>query len=85
MAIPADTNVNIDRLRTLPFLTVSGLLGFGRTTAYDRLRKGTFPVPVRRIGREWRVRAVDVEAFLEVGPESREDDEAPAEKTRAAS
>ena len=45
--------------RTLPpmldLMTAAGLLGIGRTTAYQLARNGTFPVPVLRIGASYKV------------------------------
>jgi len=48
-----------DRLRNLPpvldLLTAAGLLGVGRTTAYESVRTGRWPTPVVRLGRMIRI------------------------------
>ena len=36
-------------------VTAASVLGFGRTTAYAMVAAGTFPVPVLRVGRIYRV------------------------------
>lgn len=36
-------------------VTAASVLGIGRTTAYAMARRGVFPVPVRRVGRRYRV------------------------------
>ncbi|MDE3721461.1 helix-turn-helix domain-containing protein [Nocardiopsis sp. N85] len=40
------------------------MLGLGRTTTYRLLRQGTFPVPVQRVGRSWRVPTAGILAHL---------------------
>jgi predicted DNA-binding transcriptional regulator AlpA len=57
--------VDLESLRTISVLQAGELFGFGRTQTYSRVHAGTFPVPVRKIGNEWRVRVVDLRAFYE--------------------
>ena len=40
---------------TTDLITAGAILGVGRTTAYALAHAGTFPVPVLRIGRRYRV------------------------------
>ncbi|MDT0331455.1 helix-turn-helix domain-containing protein [Nocardiopsis sp. DSM 44743] len=40
------------------------MLGLGRTTVYRLLRGGTFPVPVRRVGKAWVVPTAGVLTYL---------------------
>lgn len=40
------------------------LLGVGRTTAYDLIRRNEFPLPVLEIGRRRVVAKVHIERFL---------------------
>jgi hypothetical protein len=52
--------VTLDELRRLPPTTVPPevafqALGCGRTAGYASIRAGTFPVPVLRLGRVYRV------------------------------
>lgn len=51
--------VPLSELGSLPqvvdLLTAAGLLGIGRTTAYQLARNGRFPVPVVRIGARCKV------------------------------
>ncbi len=35
--------------------TAASILGIGRSTAYELIRRGEFPVPVRRVGTRLRV------------------------------
>lgn len=55
---------DLSSLQTIPILRAAKLLGLGRTRTYELVAKGQFPVPVKRIGREYRVRISDVEKFL---------------------
>lgn len=57
--------LDLSALRTIPLLEAAELLGIGRTRAYEMVRADEFPVPVRKIGREWRVRVRDVEALFD--------------------
>lgn len=43
------------------------VLRIGRTTAYALARSGQFPVPALRVGIQWRVPRIGIEAFL-AGP-----------------
>jgi hypothetical protein len=51
--------ISLSELEPLPpavdLLTAAGLLGIGRTTAYQLARAGRFPVPVLRIGGGYKV------------------------------
>ncbi|MCK9871306.1 helix-turn-helix domain-containing protein [Nocardiopsis dassonvillei] len=40
------------------------LLGMSRTTVYRHLNDGTFPVPVYKVGRHWRVPTAGLLVFL---------------------
>lgn len=57
--------LDLDSLRTIPVLQAGELFGFRRTQTYTRVYNGTFPVPVRRIGSEWRVRVLDLRLFFD--------------------
>jgi len=55
MATPPPT-VDLDSLPPmLDLMTAAGLLGIGRTTAYQLARTGAFPVPLLRIGASYKV------------------------------
>lgn len=60
------------RYRELPLeglttvLAVMALMGWGRTTAWRKVKDGSFPPPMK-IGRAIRWRKVDVEEFLRAG------------------
>lgn len=57
--------VDLESLRTISALEAGKLLGFGRSQVYKRIHGGTFPVPVRLIGREFRVRLVELRLYLD--------------------
>lgn len=40
--------------------------GLGRSTGYELLKRGEFPIPVRRIGSRYKVRRCDLLAYLGV-------------------
>jgi predicted site-specific integrase-resolvase len=42
----------------------AGLLGISVTTAYDRIRRGAFPVKVIKVGRRYRVVTADLRRLL---------------------
>jgi excisionase family DNA binding protein len=46
---------------------VNERLGIGRTTSYEWIKQGIYPIPVRQIGTHWLARRVDVEAFFGSG------------------
>lgn len=46
--------------------TAARAFGIGRATAYDLARRGDFPVPVQRVGRQLRVTRTDLLAALNV-------------------
>lgn len=52
-------------LVTISLLEAGRLLGIGRTRCYELNRAGEFPVRVREIAGQLRVRLVDIEAFLD--------------------
>ncbi|MFE5566614.1 helix-turn-helix transcriptional regulator [Amycolatopsis japonica] len=56
---------------TTDLMTAARVLGIGRTTAYRLAREGTFPVPVKRVGRNYRVVVARLEEFLELDEEPR--------------
>ncbi|MGC9473271.1 helix-turn-helix domain-containing protein [Streptomyces sp. WG4] len=45
-------------------VTAGRALSLGRTTAYDLARRGEFPVPLLRIGAQYRARRADLLAVL---------------------
>lgn len=51
---------------TCSITTAARILGFGRTTAFELLRQGTFPVEVLAFGRVRRVRTADLLAYLHI-------------------
>ena len=51
---------------TCDITTAARILGIGRTTAFDLLRRGSFPVEVIALGRVRRVRTADLLAYLRV-------------------
>jgi excisionase family DNA binding protein len=58
-------NDNDHRKRlTLNVDDVAPLLGINRSTAYELIRRGTFPLPVIRLGRRLVVSRQAVEALL---------------------
>ncbi|UUV28614.1 helix-turn-helix domain-containing protein [Amycolatopsis roodepoortensis] len=52
-------------------MTAARVLGVGRTTAYRLAREGTFPVPLKRVGRNYRVVVARLAEFLELDEEPR--------------
>jgi excisionase family DNA binding protein len=49
-------------LLTLP--DAARRMGIGVATIYDLNRRGEVPVPVLKIGKQYRIRKVDLEAYL---------------------
>lgn len=49
---------------TTDLMTAAEVLGIGRTTAYTSARAGTFPVPLVRTGRRYRVVVARLIEFL---------------------
>jgi hypothetical protein len=62
------TSVTLDEVGSLPVVldpvTAGRMLGLGRTTTYQLLRQGAFPVPARRVGRTWVIPAAGVLVYL---------------------
>lgn len=56
--------MTIEELDALPvsvdLVTAGRALGLGRTKAHELVRAGTFPVPVLRLGRRYRVMRADL-------------------------
>lgn len=56
--------ISITELRGLPVVvdevTAGRAFGLGRTKTHEMVRAGTFPVPVLRLGRTYRVRRADL-------------------------
>jgi excisionase family DNA binding protein len=46
--------------------TAARALRIGRSTAFELVRRGEFPVPVHRIGKSWRVSTAQLLGFLGV-------------------
>jgi predicted site-specific integrase-resolvase len=53
---------------TLDVVTAGRLLGIGRTMAYQLARHGRFPVPVLRVGSNYRVPTAPLLALLGIDP-----------------
>ncbi|NLT54606.1 MAG: helix-turn-helix domain-containing protein [Actinomycetales bacterium] len=51
---------------TCDIVTAARILGFGRTTAFELMRQGAFPVEVLAFGRVRRVRTADLLAYLHI-------------------
>jgi len=51
---------------TCDIATAARILGFGRTTAFELMRQGAFPVEVLSFGRVRRVRTADLLAYLHI-------------------
>jgi excisionase family DNA binding protein len=50
---------------SLPLVpTAAQAVGVGTSTAYELARSGEFPVPVFRVGSQWRVRTAELRQFL---------------------
>lgn len=55
---------------SVDLVTAGHALNLGRTKSHELARSGQFPVPVLRLGKEYRVRAADLLAFLGINPKS---------------
>ncbi|HWC35810.1 MAG TPA: DNA-binding protein [Mycobacteriales bacterium] len=55
---------------TTDLVTAGSVLGIGRTVAYELAREDRFPVPVLRLGRQWRVPVAPLLAELGVAADS---------------
>lgn len=66
--VRSDTPVRLDEVGQLPVVLnpveAGRMLGLGRTTTYRLLREGSFPVPVLRVGRTWRIPTAGILAHL---------------------
>lgn len=64
------TPMTADELRKLPAAvdlpTAARALNLGRTSAYAMARQGDFPVPLLRLGAQYRARRADLLALLGV-------------------
>lgn len=62
--------MHVDDLLALPaavdVVTAGRALGISRTTAYDLAKRGEFPVPLLRLGVQYRARRVDLLELLGV-------------------
>ncbi len=62
----------VEEVAALPvvidLVTAGRVLGMGRTTAYEAVHRGDFPVPVLRIGRRYRVVTAHLRAVLGLTP-----------------
>ncbi|MEJ8643607.1 hypothetical protein WKI68_23995 [Streptomyces sp. MS1.HAVA.3] len=45
-------------------VTAGRALGIARTTSYELARRGAFPIPLLRLGAQYRARRVDLLALL---------------------
>lgn len=66
--------MNEDDLHRLPvvvdLLTAAGVLGIGRTTAYEMVRTGRWPTQVLRLGNRIKVPTAGLRELLGVSPPS---------------
>ena len=53
---------------TTDVVTAGSVLGIGRTNAYQMVREGRFPVPVRTNGRRYVVMVADLLHAISAGP-----------------
>lgn len=67
---PRTTPMTADELRKLPAAvdlpTAARALNLGRTGAYSMAKRGDFPVPLLRMGSQYRARRADLLALLGV-------------------
>lgn len=65
-----------DELRALPpaldVVTAAQVLGVGETTARDLVRRGEWPSPVLRVGRQYRIPTAPLLVLLGIAPDMRE-------------
>lgn len=66
--------LSVDEVRALPastdLETGGRCFGLGRTKTYELARSGEFPIPVLRLGSQWRVMRADILAALGISEES---------------
>jgi excisionase family DNA binding protein len=66
--------VHEDDLHRLPvvvdLVTAAGVLGIGRTTAYEMVRTGRWPTPVLRLGNRIRVPTAALRELLSLSTDS---------------
>lgn len=59
-----------ERIRALgvitDLITAGQILGISRNLAYRQARTGSFPIPIHRVGRTYRVRISDLLAYLHI-------------------
>ncbi len=60
---------------TVPGVQAGALLGLGRSTTLRMLQDGTFPCPVLRLGRQYRVPVASLRKLLDLPAEPRIDTE----------
>ncbi len=60
---------------TVPGVQAGALLGIGRSTTLRMLQDGTFPCPVLRLGRQYRVPVASLRKLLDLPAEPRIDTE----------
>lgn len=72
--------LSVDEVRALPastdLETGGRCFGLGRTKAYELARSGEFPIPVLRLGSQWRLMRADIMAALGIAEESVEREQA---------
>jgi predicted DNA-binding transcriptional regulator AlpA len=65
------STLSLNDIQALPAVldvpTAGRLLGLGRAAAYELVRRGDFPAPVLRLGRQLRVPTVPLLQLLGVG------------------
>lgn len=69
---PHARGMQIAELLALPVMvnldTANRALGIGRTKGFALARTGQYPVPLKRIGNEYRVARADLLAYLGIDP-----------------
>ena len=60
---------------TVPGVQAGALLGIGRSTTLRMLQDGTFPCPVLRLGKQYRVPVASLRKLLDLPAEPRIDTE----------
>jgi excisionase family DNA binding protein len=64
-ATPVDDDRHLDRLTALiGLMKAAKLLGIGATTAYKLVRRGEWPTPILRIGRQIRIPTAPLRELL---------------------
>ena len=69
--------LSVDEVLALPAATDLGTagrcFGLGRSKAFELAQSGEFPVPVRKLGKQWRVMRADIMAALGITEDTEQD------------